>query len=154
MTQAILGKLARQPKGYLVKLERVFQHPINKVWDALTKTEILKIWFTDIEMDFKVRGKMTVWFKDAARTATSGEILEIKPPTRFVFMWEDELAEWDLFELDKKSCRLVLTYSKVSELYAASVPGGFHVLLDQLETVLNGRTEPFPFGGEEKKSRN
>ena len=150
MNPVSLGKLTKQADGYKIKLERVFQHPINKVWDALTKTEVLKIWFTDIEMDFTVGGKMTIWFKDAARTATSGEILEIKAPNRFVFSWEDELAEWDLFELDKKSCRLVLRYSKISGDYAASVPGGFHVLLDQLETVLNGRTEPYPFGDEEK----
>lgn len=150
MNQASLGKVTKHPDGYQVKLERVLQHPINKVWDALTKIEILKIWFTDIEMDFKVGGKMTIWFRDAARTASSGEIIEINPPKRFVFTWEGELAEWELFELDKKSCKLILTYSKVPGEYAASVPGGFHVILNQLETVLNGRTESYPFGGEEK----
>ena len=150
MNKKNLGKVTKHPDGYQVKLERTLQHPINKVWDALTNTEILKIWFTDIEMDFRVGGKMTIWFNDAARTSTSAEIIEIDAPNRFVFIWETELSEWELFAIDKKTCRLVLTYSRVSDEFAASVPGGFHVLLDQLETVLDGRTEPYPFGGEEK----
>lgn len=150
MTQAMLGKFTKHADGYKVRLEREFNHPIARVWNALTDTKVLKIWFTDIEMDFKVGGKMTIWFQDAARTATHGEIIEIDPPKRFVFTWESELAEWDLFAIDKHACRLVLTYSKISGEYAASVPGGFHVLLDQLATVLDGRTQAFPFGGEEK----
>ena len=154
MNQVNLGKLTKHQDGYQVKFERVFHHPIEKVWRAVTDTKILKIWFTDIEMDFKVGGKMTIWFQDAARTATYGKIIEIDPPERFVFTWEDELAEWNLFAIDKYSCRLKLTYSKLSDEYAASIPGGFHVLLDQLETVLGGRTEPYPFGREEKNPRN
>ena len=154
MSQVNLGKLTKHPDGYQVKLERVFHHPVEKVWKALTDTEVLRIWFTDIQMDFKVGGKITIWFRDAARTASYGEIIEIAAPKRFVFTWETELAEWDLSAIDKHSCRLVLTYSRLSKEFAASVPGGFHMLLDQLETVLDGRTEPYPFGGEEKGPEN
>ena len=60
MSQVNLGKLTKHPDGYQVKLERVFHHPVEKVWKALTDTEVLRIWFTDIQMDFKVGGKIRI----------------------------------------------------------------------------------------------
>ena len=141
-----LGRLSQNADGYLVQFDRVYEHPIEKVWDAITNPEILRIWFTDIEMDFRPGGKMTIWFRDEVRTATAGEILEIDPPHRFVFSWEGEIAEWELAAIGSRACRMRFTYSKIKESYAARVPAGFHILFDQLETVLDGRTHPYPFG--------
>ena len=55
-----------------------------------------------------------------------------------------------MFPAESNKCRLVFTYSRFADEYAKSVPAGWHVLLDQLETVLEGRTEPYPFEAEEE----
>ena len=39
--------------------------------------------------------------------------------------------------------------TKFADNFAFSVPAGWHVLLDQLEEVLEGNMGGFPFGGEE-----
>lgn len=143
-----LGKFTKERDGYQVKFERVFPFARPLVWDAITNPARLAIWFTDIEMDFREGGAITIYFRDKERTKSSGKIIRINPPHLFQYSWEDELATWELFE-EINSCRLVLTYSKLPDEYAKSVPAGWHILLDQLDTMLHGRTEHYPFGGEE-----
>ncbi len=140
------GKVTRQPDGYRVEFERKLNYPVEKVWDAITNPEILKIWFTRIDMDFREGGKMIIYFADASNTASHGEIVTIKAPHLFEWTWEGELARWEIIEQTKKSCILKLTYSRFTEEYAAKAPAGFHIILDQLETVLDGRTEPYLLG--------
>lgn len=144
-----LGKVTKQADGYFVKFERILPHPIGTVWEALTNPDLLRIWFTDIEMDFRPGGKMTIRFRDEARTATYGEVIKIEPPHLFVFSWEHELAEWQLSEEPGNKCKLKLIYSRLDKDYAARAPAGFHTLLDRLQAMLNGRTESYPFGTEE-----
>jgi len=144
-----LAKVSREADGFRLVIEREFNHDIETVWNAITNPEKLKIWFTRFEMDFRPGGKMTIWFQDKLKTATYGEIVTIEPPHKFVYTWEGELAVWELKENGKNKCRLTLTYSKLSEQYALSAPAGFHAIIDQLEQVLDGRTEAFAFGTEE-----
>ena len=147
-----LAKIMKKVDGFEVKFERIYDFSREQVWDAITNPKKLAIWFTDIEMDFVVGGKMRIRFRDADRTESFGNVIRIKAPELFEFSWEDELAKWELFEEGKSRCKLVLTYCKLAETYAFSVPAGWHVLLDQLAEVLNGRTESYPFGGEETES--
>lgn len=145
-----LGKVTRENDGFQVRFERVLKHDIQTVWDAITNPEKLKLWFTDIEMDFKPGGTITIRFRDAANTPSYGKIVRAEPPHVFAFTWEDELAVWELAAEGKNQCRLTLTYSKVPDSYAINVPAGFHTLLDRLERMLGGYTGTYAFGAEEK----
>ena len=141
-----LGDVSKQADGFMVKLERVLPYPIETVWDAITNPKKLRVWFAQIEMEFKTGGKMAIHFEDKDKTVSHGKILRIEKPSVFEFSWEEELAVWELFPEGASRTRLVLTYSKLPDSYAISVVAGWHQLLDQLEEVLNGRTEPYPFG--------
>lgn len=143
------GQLSKASDGYQIRLERQLPHSIEKVWDAITNPEKVKIWFSDIEleMDFKPEGKIIFRFLDEARTETFGKILEIQAPRRFVYTWETELAVWELQPEGENACRLTLTYSKISPEYADRASAGWHIVLNQLVGVLQGRTEPYPAGG-------
>lgn len=148
-----LGKVTKAEDGFQVRFERILPFAVNVVWDALTHRDKLAIWFTDIEMEFVVGGKMIIRFQDDDKTESYGQIVRIEAPHLFEFTWEDELATWQIVPLEENRCKLILRYSKLSDQYAFSVPAGWHILLDQLETVLNGRTEPYPFGtGETEES--
>lgn len=143
-----LGNITREMDGYKVIFNRILHHPIEKVWAAITDPKQLKYWFTDVEMDFRLGGKITFYFRDADRTVSYGEIVSIDPPHRFVWTWEGELAVWELKKLDDRRTHLALTYSKLSEDYAVSAPAGFHSLLDRLVSRLQGSEEVHPFGTE------
>lgn len=140
------AKVSKQPDGLMVEFERILSHPIEKVWDALTNPAILRIWMTEVKMDFKPGGKMKLYFQDADKTVTYGQIVTIEKPTKFEWLWEEEFASWQLEAIDDKQTRLRFTYSRLPDNYAFSAPAGWHVILDQMETVLNGRTEPYPLG--------
>lgn len=144
-----LGKIAKEEDGYKVVFERMLNHPIEKVWNAITSPEELKFWFTDIAMDFRPGGTMTFRFRDKEGTESYGEIIAIEPPRRFVWTWEHELAVWELTALDERTTRLVFTYSKLTEDYAINAPAGFHDLLDLLAERLDGGEKISPFGAED-----
>lgn len=144
-----LGKISKENDGYKVVFDRVFNHPIGKVWNAITNPEELKFWFTDIELDFRPGGAITFRFRDKEKSKSYGEILAIEPPNRFVWTWEHELAVWELTALDEDTTRLVFTYSKLTADYAVKAPVGFHGLLDLLEERLDGSEQMLPFGAEE-----
>lgn len=150
-----LGTLSKDSTGYQVRLERTYAFSAETVWDAITNPAKMSIWFTDVEMDFVPGGKMIIRFRDKDRTETFGRVVRIIPGQVFEFLWlnddggPDELGTWELFPEGDNQCRLVLTYSRVEEKFATSVPAGWHVILDHLQEVLNGRTEPYPFGNGE-----
>lgn len=134
------GKISKEESGYRVEFHRVYDHPLEKVWKALTDPEAIRIWFTDIEMDFREGGDMKIWFRDEARTLSQGKIVRIEPPHIFEFMWEDELAQWHLTALDEYRTQLHFIYSRIDQSYAASVPAGWHIVLRDFARVLEGQT--------------
>ena len=77
------GKITRQEDGFKVVFERILDHDIDKVWEAITSPGMLKYWFTDIEMDFRPGGEMTFTNRDEEKSATHGEIISIDRPNRF-----------------------------------------------------------------------
>jgi uncharacterized protein YndB with AHSA1/START domain len=146
---AAMGKVTREADGFQVKFERNYPHSIEKVWDAITNPSKLKYWFTDIDLELKTGGKMTVYFRDKARTSSQGKIVAVQKPNRFVWTWEHEQAVWELTSQGPNKCRVVLTYSKLTDDFAEKAPAGFHLLLDRLAEALNGSTTIHPFGNEE-----
>lgn len=143
------GTIRKEPDGYTVQFERSFPYDTMTVWDAITNPRKMLIWFLDVEMDLKVGNRMAIRFHDEDDTVTYGRITAVEPGKLFEYIWEntdlpDELTRWELFPEGPAHCRLILTHSRIDERFKVSVPTGWHIMLDHLEAVLNGRTEPFP----------
>jgi uncharacterized protein YndB with AHSA1/START domain len=148
------GKLEKHPDGYTIILERVYDHPIDKVWEAITNPDKMSMWFTDVEWEFKPGGRITFIFQDEDKTRMTGEIKTIDAPRLLEYEWHNdepphEFAKWELFEVAPDKTKLVLAYSRVIEDYAIGVSAGWHITLDDLERLLNGETEFEAFGGGE-----
>ena len=153
-----LGTLKKHADGYQLVLERLFNKDIDTVWDAITNPEKMSKWFTNVKMDFVEGGKITFIFQDEQQSESYGKILTIQPPKLFEFLWESEdmpseHARWELFKEAPDKTRLVLTYSRVSEDYAASVAAGWHDTVEYLAEMLGGRTDFPAFGGSEPSER-
>jgi len=86
------GTVSKDADGYRVSFKRVLPYDIDTVWDAITQPKQMARWFTDIEMQFVAGGDMTIYFRDAEKTKSSGKILRIEPKTLFEYSWEGELA--------------------------------------------------------------
>lgn len=146
-----LGKVSKDEHGYAIRLERVYNHPVSKVWDALTDPEKMSKWFTDVEWDFRPGGNITFIFQDPDRTKSYGSIVAIEPQKLLEFWWHnddgqpEELMRLELTDMGGKT-RLVMEYSRVSETYGANVLTGWHVVFDDFGDFLNGRADFGDFG--------
>lgn len=133
------GKLSKEPDGYRVYFERVLPFGASTVWDAITNPKKMALWFMEMEMDFKEGGKMTIRFPPPDNSESTGTIVRIVKEKTFEYYWEEELVTWELEAMGSNQCKLKLTHSKVDDRWAKSVPAGWHLMLDAIETILQGK---------------
>lgn len=152
MASSQFGLLTKEEDGYRIVFNRVLPHSASVVWDALTNPEKMKRWFMETQIDFRVGGRIVFKFGDPDDSESYGTIIDIQHEKKFEYVWEntdgpDELATWELFPEGKSNTRLLLTYSRLSEKYGSLASGGWHIMLDHLAEVLDGRTQPYPYTG-------
>ena len=129
-------KLDTTPQGRpSLRIERHLDHPVDRVWQAITTPEHLNHWypFPVVEMDFRVGGKITFKGMDAV-------ITQLDPPTVFAFSEHappemtresDDLIHFELTPLEH-GCRLVFTHVFDDRPAAASYASGWQLCLDAL----------------------
>jgi uncharacterized protein YndB with AHSA1/START domain len=95
-----------------LRIERTFQAPAERVFDAWTSEEVLRRWWqvergwetTEAEVDLRVGGVVRVVMRDPVKDADyggGGHYTEIDPPTRLAFTWLwDGDTRRTLIELD------------------------------------------------------
>ena len=79
-----------KPNDLEFKVERVFDHPIERVWDAYTDPELIPQWWgqgTTVErLDVRTGGAYRFVSNPGTdkESAVSGDFLEVSPPNRLV----------------------------------------------------------------------
>jgi uncharacterized protein YndB with AHSA1/START domain len=134
----------------VLRFERRFKHPIEKVWQAITDPAEMAHWFpAAVETELKIGAPMTFTFPDAAPLdgARGGEILELDPPKVYAFRWNADVLRFELVP-DGDGC--VLHFSQalgggdLGRLGAARNAAGWDHCLAALDARLDDR-EPEPF---------
>ncbi len=131
--------------GGRVRFERSFAHPVERVWDAITRPEELAQWFlpfaAEIELDLAVGGTYEMRMDDPESTVMTFTVLQVEPPRVFEFTsMDDGTMRWEL-EPQGDGCKLVLTqtmssFARAVENHYAS---GMHHSLERLEALLDGK---------------
>ncbi len=83
------------PTDCEIKIQRAFEAPKSLVFDALTKPEHVRVWYSAdgvplhvCEIDLRVGGKYHfAWHAKDVECSFRGTYLEIEPPTRIVSTW-------------------------------------------------------------------
>ncbi len=113
--------------GFPDRIERTMdlEHPIERVWEALTTAEGLAGWFgTTAEIDLRPGGKGDLYFADHDLHGPF-EVRVIEPPTRFAFNWhvpglpdDDPRRTFVEFTLEKTASgtRLILVESGFAQM--------------------------------------
>jgi len=129
-----------------LNLERIFPHPVDRVWEAISTAENIAAWLFTCDFKPEVGHKFT--FKTTPpegstwRGWTDIEVLEFAPPTRMVWAWES--ADIDeptrvIFQRNPVDGGTRLSLAHVGDSTAddiASVSGGWPVKLDaQVEFI-------------------
>jgi len=146
--------------GYLLRFERHFDHPIDKVWSAITDPSELTKWIAgdDAVVELRVGGRVHF----AGHGGIEATVLALEPPHIFEYGWKT--SEWDggpiRWELSEEGSGTKLTFTHrfpqpdMDEQIALMKKMGFgpdmydpiprtlagwHSLIDDLGRVLDSR---------------
>lgn len=121
-----------------LRFERSIPHSVERVWQAITEPDELRLWFpAAVEFEPRVGAAMTFTFDAADAPPMDGEVTQLDPPRVFAFDWEgDELR----FELEQAGdgCRLLFTHFLSERNQAARDAAGWEVRLRELDRLLAG----------------
>jgi uncharacterized protein YndB with AHSA1/START domain len=163
---------SNKKKGTLVeptaiRFERVLPGPIDRVWDHLTKPELLATWLAvAASMELRSGGKVELTMDhgqsdggvpdrvkdkivdgDKIKPGVHGTITRLEPMRALAYTWEDavlgakDAAKSEVtFELEPRGddVLLTLTHRRVDPKYIPQTLGGWHTLLDALESRTRG----------------
>jgi uncharacterized protein YndB with AHSA1/START domain len=143
----------------VLRFERRLPHPVERVWDALTRPEQLGQWVGEGEFDVELVEGGRIHMRTTgppelvdAIVAEAGEdaletddtVLRVEPPRVYEHTFggqPDSIVRWELHP-DTDGCRLVLTHTMPPGAPPAEAPhtlAGWHALLERLGGVLDGR---------------
>ncbi|HJQ43633.1 MAG TPA: SRPBCC family protein [Jatrophihabitantaceae bacterium] len=132
-----------------VRFERIYPHPVERVWAAITDPTDLAHWFPspDTTIEPNVGGRIE-FHGDPRVEGTSGTVLEWDPPTRLAYSWGPDELRFELSREGESSCRLVLLNVLAENNTAARNASGWLVCLGELEKTLAGRPGDGPHGND------
>jgi uncharacterized protein YndB with AHSA1/START domain len=114
-----------------VRFERVYPHPVERVWRSVTVPEEMAVWFpSTVEVDLREGGAMRFTFDPHLAEPMDGEVVELDPPKVFAFLWGKDLLRLELAP-EGEGTRLTLLQT-LDEDEAARNAAGWHVCLDKL----------------------
>jgi uncharacterized protein YndB with AHSA1/START domain len=134
-------------------MERTFNAPAQRVFDAWTSPEVLRRWWhpehdwetTVAEVDLRVGGAVRVVMRDPEKDVEyggGGQYLEIDPPRRLVFTWywdgndTRQVIEIDFDEADGVTTVRFTHRDLWSEEAVRDHEGGWGRCFDNLERAL------------------
>lgn len=96
----------------VLRFERRFDHPPEKVWQAITDPAELARWFpARVETELRVGAPMRFVFEDGPVDQTpAGEILELEPPRVFTYRWGEDVLRWQIVP-DGAGCVLLFSHA-------------------------------------------
>lgn len=130
-----------------LRFERIFTHPIEKVWAALTKPGAIAQWLAPAEIEPRPGGRLRLAFTTSDSVIES-TISRIDPPRLLEYRWVSNgddrgVVRWHLTDLGDRT-RLVLTHAYTGKDLASFMAGWKSHLL-QLDAALGGAPIPFPW---------
>ena len=114
-----------------LRFERRFDHPVERVWRAITEPAELERWFV-APVDWKPEaGEVFESMGEA------GTITELDPPRLIAYTWGGELLRFEL-RPDAGGCTLVFTHVFDDRALGAQHAAGWEIYLDRLDAHLAG----------------
>ncbi len=118
---------------------RVFPHPLEKVWRAITEPEHLAAWFpSTIDGERKKGARLTFAFPSDIRIPPIvGRMLAYDPPRLIELDWGGDVIRMELDAVEEGT-RLTLTDTFGEQGKAARDAAGWHACLAHLEAHISG----------------
>jgi uncharacterized protein YndB with AHSA1/START domain len=150
-TDVDLGELIRDDGRVGLRFVRVYPHPIERVWRALTESDQLRFWMPcDIVGERRPGAtiRLPFWPGHVEKYAIdepilTGEITVWEPPRRFEWTWGEDVLRWELADLADGTELTFTTWPADPDLAGVvSSAGGYHLCLALLAVLLTDGTAP------------
>jgi uncharacterized protein YndB with AHSA1/START domain len=130
-----------------VRFSRVYDHPVDRVWEFVTDPDELERWFPS-RAEIELRPGGTVTFSgDPHLEDSTGRVLAVDPPRHLAFDWGGDELHFDLEEIDDERTRFILTNVLAAEDTAARNGAGWEVCLTMLDARARGERTAGPHAG-------
>ncbi|USG67329.1 SRPBCC family protein [Brevibacillus ruminantium] len=135
----MLASIDRTEHGYFARFERRLKHSVEEVWSYLTDNEKLKQWFPELRVE-ELREGGTILFDMGDGTFEKMNITRLQIHSLLEYTWADDLVRFELSP-EPDGCFLVFQeeLTKITD-HTAKDLAGWHVCLDVIEALLDGRT--------------
>lgn len=133
-----LGRFIEHEGRPAVRFERVYDHPVERVWAAVTEPAELAHWFPSRARIELRPGGLADFSGDPNVPSFTGRVVVCEPPHRLGYTWGADELLFELEAVDGGRCRLVLTNFLDAENAAARNAAGWSVCLRELDKLLAG----------------
>ena len=134
------GTLAQAGPRWRLRFTRELDHPVPRVWQAVTEPGHLEAWFPQrITGDWVVGTPLTFSDPQGDGPEFGGEVLACEPPSLLEFRWGPDVIRLEIAARGEgEGCTLTLldTFDELGK--AARDAAGWHVCLDALARQLAG----------------
>jgi uncharacterized protein YndB with AHSA1/START domain len=136
------GTLEQAGTRWRLRFTRDLDHPVPRVWQALTEAGDLEGWFPfRITGDWIVGGLLTFSESQGRVPDFTGEVLAYQPPALLEFRWGPDTLRMEVAGRDQ-GCTLTLLHTFDELGKASRDAAGWHVCLDTLARYLEGTEAP------------
>jgi uncharacterized protein YndB with AHSA1/START domain len=143
-------------RARVLRIERTFDAPVERVFEAWTSEEVLRRWLHGMpgwdtptaEVDLRVGGRIRIVMRDpsgGAESGATGEYRVVEPPHRLVFTWiwddqpdQPQLVELEFSERDGRTTVLMTNSGIPTDARWESQQRGWNVCFDNLDRLLAG----------------
>ncbi|MED3654373.1 SRPBCC family protein [Heyndrickxia sporothermodurans] len=135
----MLASIQKVEDHYFARFERQLQHSVEEVWAMLTDNEKLSKWFSELRVkDLRKGGIILFDMQDG--TFEEMEITELEMYSVLEFTWAEDKVRFELYK-ENDGCLLILneTINKMTN-HTPKDLAGWHVCLDVISALLDGRT--------------
>ena len=144
------GTVETTEGGYQLQFERRINHPIERVWNALTDPDRLIEWLAAAPtLDLTPGGAIELRWQntdpDGNQAIAIGTITALEPPSTIEYDTDIHgLIRWEL-EPSQGGCLLRLTVRHdLPDEYLTMAMAGWHIHIDFLEEALSGTAVDWP----------
>ena len=143
-------------RARVLRIERTFDAPVERVFEAWTSEEVLRRWLygepgwetPTAEIDLRVGGTIRIVMRDPSdrsEAGATGEYQVVEPPRLLVFTWvwdhhpdQPQLIELEFSERDGTTTVLMTNSAIPTDGQLEDQERGWRVCYDNLERLLAG----------------
>jgi uncharacterized protein YndB with AHSA1/START domain len=118
---------------------RELKHPPHKVWTALTNPNSLREWAPfDPDRNLGSTGPAQLTMAGPEPEQLASVVRRADEPVLLEYTWGGDVLRWQLEEI-ATGTRLTLYHTLEDRSWLSKVTAGWHICIDVLERVLDGR---------------